>query len=281
MKQSIILVLIFLLAQCSGVNRKQGQEPIARVFDKYLYPGDIRDILPSNISQADSVIIVRDFIEKWVKQQLLLYKAEMNLTEEEKIVDKQIENYRTSLLIYIYEQNLIEQKLDTLVDMTEIKEYYNENSSNFVLNDNMVKALFMQVPRTSPEIWKPRRWYRSENEEDIKNLENYCYQYATKYDYFNDSWIYFSEIEKILPVKIDNPEQYLKYRKYIEIKDSTYYYFVNIKDYRLIGTVSPLEVVSENIRNIIFNKRKISLIKELESEIYNDALNRNSFTIYQ
>jgi hypothetical protein len=280
MRHPIILFLVLLLVQCSGIKNKNGQEPIARVYDKYLYPNDLQDIVPSNISNADSVILVRDFTDKWIKQQLLLYKAEMNLTEEEKNVDKQIENYRTSLLIFKYEQSLIKQKLDTMVSQKEILDYYNENSSNFMLNDNLIKALFVQVPRTSPDVWKVRRWYRSENEEDIKNLEDYCYQYATKYDYFNDSWIYFSEIVKILPFKIDNPEQYLKYRKYIEVKDSTNYYFVNVKDYRLIGTVSPIELVRENIRNIIFNKRKISLIKELESEIYNDALNRNNFTIY-
>jgi hypothetical protein len=280
MRYLIILLLVLLLAQCSGIKNKKGQEPIARVYDKYLYPSDLQDIVPLNIPKADSVILVRDFTDKWIKQQLLLYKAEMNLTDEEKNVDKQIDNYRTSLLIFKYEQSLIKQKLDTMVSQKEILNYYNENSSNFMLNDNLVKALYVQVPRTSPEIWKVRRWYRSENEENIKNLEDYCYQYATKYDYFNDSWIYFSEIEKILPFKIDNPEQYLKYRKYIEAKDSTNYYFVNVKDYRLVGTVSPLELVRENIRNIIFNKRKISLIKELESEIYNDALNRNNFTIY-
>jgi len=280
MRKLIILIFILFFTHCSDFNRKKGEEPVARVFDEYLYPRDIQDILPSSFSQSDSVIVARDFIEKWVKQQLLLAKAELNLTDTEKNVDKQIENYRTSLLIYKYEQSLIKEKLDTFVSQKEIADYYNANSSNFLLNANLVKALFLKVPRTSPEIWKARRWYRSENEEDIKKLEDYCYQYATKYDYFNDNWIYFSEIEKILPIKIDNPESYLKYRKFIEIKDSTYYYFVNIKDYRLVGTVSPLETVRENIRNIIFNKRKIRLIKELESEIYNDALNRNNFTIY-
>jgi hypothetical protein len=280
MRRLIILIFILFFTQCSHFKRKQGEEPVARVFDKYLYPRDIQDILPSNVSQSDSVIVTRDFIEKWIKQQLLLAKAEANLTDTEKNVDKQIENYRTSLLIYKYEQNLIKEKLDTFVDAKEIADYYNQNSSNFLLNANLVKAVFLQVPRTSPEIWRARRWYRSENEEDIKKLEDYCYQYASKYDYFNDKWIYFSEIEKVLPIKIENPESYLKYRKFIEIKDSTYYYFVNIRDYRLVGTVSPLETVRENIRNIIFNKRKIRLIKELESEIYNDALNRNNFTIY-
>lgn len=280
MKHLIILISLLLFTYCSDYKKNRKEEPVARVFDKYLYPRDIQDIIPFNISQSDSVIVARDFIEKWIKKQLLLAKAELNLTEEEKNVDKQIENYRTSLLIYKYEQSLIKEKLDTFVSSQEIEDYYNENSSNFLLNANLVKSLFLQVPRTSPEIWKARRWYRSENEEDMKKLEDYCYQYATKYDYFNDNWIYFSEIEKILPIKIDNPESYLKYRKFIEIKDSTYYYFVNIKDYRLLGAVSPLETVRENIRNIIINKRKISLIKALESEIYNDALNRNNFTIY-
>ncbi len=280
MRKLILFAVILSFVTCSDFKRKSGEKPVARAFDKYLYPNDINDIMPANISASDSVLAARDYIEKWINKQLLLNKAEINLTEEEQNVDKQIENYKTSLLIYKYEQSLIEQKLDTFISFQEIEEYYNENSSNFMLNDNLVKALFLQVPRTSPEIWKIRRWYRSANEEDIKKLENYCYQYATKYDFFDDSWVYFSEIGKSLPIKIDNPEQYLKYRKFIEIKDSTYYYFVNIKDRRLIGTVSPLEIVSKNIRNIILNKRKIRLMKELEANIYNDALNRNNFIIY-
>jgi hypothetical protein len=280
MRQILLIAVILFLAACSDYNKKSDEEPVARVFDRYLYPDAIRDIMPANISSSDSVIIARDFIEKWIKKQLLLNKAELNLTEEEKNVDNEIESYKTSLLIYKYEQSLIKQKLDTFVSSTEINKYYNENSSNFLLNDNLVKAIFLKVPRTSPEIWKVRRWYKSTKEADIDKLEDYCYQYAVKYDYFDDNWIYFSEIEKSLPIKIDNPEYYLKYRKYIEIKDSTFHYFVNIKDYRLVGAVSPLEIVSRNIRNIILNKRKIRLIRELESNIYNDALNRNNFTIY-
>jgi len=279
MRPLLLFAILLFMVSCTGYKRKQDKEPVARVFDRYLYPDAINDIIPANISPPDSVIIARDFIEKWIKKQLLLNKAELNLTDEEKNVDEQIENYKTSLLIYKYEQSLIRQKLDTFISDNEIKEYYNENSSNFLLNDNLVKALFLQVPRTSPDVWKARRWYRSVNEEDLNKLEDYSYQYA-KYDYFNDNWIYFSEIEKYLPIKIENPERYLKYRKFFEIKDSTYYYFVNIKDYRLIGTVSPIEIVSRNIRNIILNKRKIRLIKNLETNIYNDALNRNNFTIY-
>ena len=49
---------------------------------------------------------------------LLLNKAELNLTDEEKNVEQQIENYRSSLLIYAYEQSYIRQHLDTVVTDT-------------------------------------------------------------------------------------------------------------------------------------------------------------------
>jgi len=79
---------------------------------------------------------------------------------------------------------------------------------------------------------------------------------------------------------INNQEQYLRYNNFIETQDSLFYYLVNIKDCRLKSTVAPLNYVSDNIRYIILNKRKIEFIKELENDSYNDALNRNSFEIY-
>ncbi|NJK86143.1 MAG: hypothetical protein HC906_09395 [Bacteroidales bacterium] len=55
---------------------------------------------------------------------------------------------------------------------------------------------------------------------------------------------------------------------------------MNFRDFKLSGEVAPLEYVEQNIRNIILNKRKVQLINTLESNIYNDALNRGYFTIF-
>ena len=197
-----------------------------------------------------------------------------------KNVDKQLENYRSSLLIFKYEQSLIKQKLDTVISMEEIEMYYSDNPANFLLNNNIVKAIFLMVPRDAPDLWDLRRWYRNDTDDNLKKLEAYAFQYAEIYDYFDDDWVDFSEIEKNLPVRIDNPQNLLKYRKYYEVRDSTYFYFLNIKDYKLLGSVAPLSYVIQDIRTIIVNKRKITLVKRLESNIYNDALNRGYFTIY-
>ncbi len=278
---SIVTAIVFsLVFSCRQTNKEPKQKPIARVFDKYLYPADLKNVIPSNISASDSGVLANDYIDKWIRKQLLLRKAELNLTEEEKNVDEQIEDYKTSLLVFKYEQSLIKQKLDTIIRSDEIENYYNENSSNFLLSNNIVKALFLQVPRDAPELWNVRRWCRSNASDDLRKLEAYAYQHAKKYDYFNDDWVDFKEIEKAIPYRLDNVERYLKYRKNLEFKDSTYYYMISLKDYRITGDIAPLEYVTADIEAIIMNKRRIQMINRLESNIYNDALNRRYFTIY-
>ena len=275
-----IFMLSLVLASCKKKSETTQETPVVRVFDKYLYLSNLKEVIPSNISKTDSTILVNDYIDKWIRKQLLVRKAEMNLTDEEKNVDKQLENYRTSLLIFKYEQSLIKLKLDTVVNMDEIEKYYNDNPANFMLNDNIVKAVFLKVPRDVPNFYELRRLYRSDTNEDLKKLEGYAFKYAEIYNYYNDDWVNFSEIEKELPYKLNNVQSILKYRKNLELKDSTYYYLVSLKDYRLAGTAAPLNYRMQDIRTIIINKRKIQLINKLESNIYNDALNKGYFTIY-
>jgi len=276
----IIIFLLFLAFSCSNYEKKHKQNPIAKVFGQFLYPSDIKDIFPPNLSANDSIVIAKNFIEKWIKKQLILKKAELNLTDEQKNVEKQLEDYRTSLLIFKYEQQLIKQKLDTIIAAEEIENYYNENSSNFILDDNIIKAIFIKIPKSSPNIDRVKIWYKSEKEDDISQLEDYCYKYAAKYDYLTDKWNIFDNFLKEIPLTISNQEQYLKIIRYIETQDSLFYYFINIKDYRLKSTVVPLSFIEGNIKSIILNKRKIKFIKELENNSYNDALNRNYFEIY-
>jgi hypothetical protein len=274
------LFLLAVAASCTKLETRSREKPLAQVFEKYLYPSDIRDIFPSNLSQEDSMLILQNYVNKWVRKQLILQKAELNLTEGQKDVHQQIEEYRSSLLIYKYEQNLILQKLDTIISDQEIETYYMENPSNFNLDRHIVKALFIKLPLDAPDLWRIRQLYRSEREEDFKELEGYCYQYGVKYDYFDDNWIPFTTIARALPNEIRNPESFLRWNRYIEQQDSVFRYLVNLREYSLAGTVAPLPYVEQKIRSIILNKRKVQFIRDLENNIYKDALNKGSFTIY-
>jgi hypothetical protein len=280
--RTVLLIVLSLLAITSCTQKIDNPEelPIARVHDKYLYLSDLNDLIPKNMTEIDSLALVKDYIEKWVQKELILARAEENLTDEEKDVDKQINDYRTSLLVFKYEQNLLQQKLDTTISQSDIEAYYSENSSNFVLNENLVKGIYLKIPRSAPDMWKVRRWYKSDNEEHIKELEAYCYQHAKEVEYFDNEWISFKPVLERIPNLHNSPENILQYRKNIEVRDSVYYYFLRIVDYKKEGDIAPVEYISQNIKSILLNKRKIELINRLEAEIYNDALNRGNFNIY-
>lgn len=273
-------ILLFIIVACNTISEQESKRALAKVHDKYLYKSDIENLFVNNMSKDDSIVIVRNYINEWVKKQLLLQKAELNLSKESKDIEKQIEDYKSSLLIFKYKQELIKQKLDTVVTEKEIEEYYNEYSGNFILNHNIVKVLYLKISKEAPEIEKVRWWYKSNSAENKSRLEDYCYQYATKYDDFNDQWIPFNKLLLEVPIKIEDQERFLRYQRYIETEDDLFHYLIKINEYSLKSTVQPLEYAKSKIKSIILNKRKFTFLEELENTVYNDALNHNEFIIY-
>lgn len=270
--------MILFLGSCRLFKKEPGQAPVAKVGNKYLYQSDFAEIFPKEIASRDSISIAKKFIDNWIRKELILRKAELNLTDKEKNFEKQIADYRSSLIIFKYQQQLLNQKLDTLITDREINNYYDQNLSNFILNQNAMRGMFIKVPRSAPNIDRIKIWYRNEN--DTPLLENYGYQFAVKYDYFNDNWIYFDALLREIPIEISDQERFLRSNSYIETNDSLYYYFAGIKEYKLKSSITPLPLVEENIRNIIINKRKLEFLQNLEKNVYNEAVSKNLFELY-
>jgi hypothetical protein len=275
-----IIILAMAIQGCSLLNGKRQEEPVARVFEQYLYPSDLSDAIPGGSSVQDSIILAERFIDTWVKDQLLLHRAEQELTEDQKNFQKQMEEYYRSLLIYTYRQKLLQQKLDTVVSEEEITAYYQENRSNFILSEDVIKGTFIKVSLAAPRIDEVRRWSRSATEEDLDQMEMYSLSYAEKFSNFSHTWVYFSSFSMQLPMQISQPSTYLRYNKNIETSDNAYRYFLHVADHLTEGEVAPLEMVSDDIVNIILNKRKIEFFQDLEQIVYHDGVSRNQFEIY-
>ncbi len=281
-KNLLLLAGILLLANgCSLFDSNNQEEPLARVFEEYLYPSDLSEAITPGTSPQDSLVIAKRFVETWVKDQLMLNRAEQALSEEQMNFEKQIEQYRLSLLIFSYRQKLLQQKLDTLVTEEEIQTYYDANVNNFMLNQDVIKGTFIKIPLTAPRVNELRRWSWNSRPEDLEQMEKYCISYADKFSDFNDTWVYFNSIKVQLPMKISQPSRYLSYNKNIETTDSQFRYLLHVTDLITEGEAAPLELVSEDIISIILNKRKMEFIQDLEQRVYNDGVNRNQFEIYQ
>lgn len=278
---TFIALTVLMVQGCSQLADKNLEEPVARAFEKYLYPSDLGKVIPTGTNPQDSTLLAKRYIERWVSDQLMEHRAKESLTEEQMDFDSQIEEYHRSLLIYTYRQKLLEQKMDTEVTEREIQEYYEENTKNFLLSQDVIKGTFIKVPLSAPNLEQLRRWSWNNREEDLDQLEKYCISYAEKFSDFNDTWVYFSSIKVQLPMRISDPSRYLQSYRNIETSDSLYRYMVHISDYLIEGEVAPVEMVTEDITNIILNKRKIEFINELEHQVYSDGVTRNQFEIYR
>ena len=277
--QLLFVAVMLMLVSCLGRGTKD-QRPIAIVYDKYLYKSDVVGIFSKGISKTDSAKILNAYVDQWVRHNLMLKLSEDKLKEEQKNVSKQLEDYRSSLLIFKYEQEYILQRLDTAVSAEEIQSFYSGNISNFTVNETIVKALFIKVRKGTPYTEKIKELYKSYREDDIKTLDNLAYQAAEKYDYFGDKWLPFNEIQRQFPYPLENPDDYLKSKRTIEMEDGNYVYLVNIRGVMFNGQISPLDYERTNIKSIILNKRKQKLISDLENKIYNDALDHKRFQTF-
>lgn len=276
----LTITLFLFICSCSLVNKEAEEQVLARVEDKSLFISDIEGIVPVNASADDSSLIINNYIQKWVKDNLILKKAELNLKESQKDFQKQLEDYRSSLIVYSYEKELIKQRLDTVVLGHEIQDFYDNNNQNFELRNDIVKVIYLKINKKAPQLKKIRRLYKYKKDSDKDELKELAHQYAEKFHLNDDQWILFDELKNEVPIFVSEATGYLKNIKYIEVEDSLSIYFVHIENYKLKNDVSPLAFEAKNIKNIIINKRKLSLINKIRSELYEEAFINKNIEIY-
>jgi len=280
-KTIILFCIISLLAGCKNSNNQAKRKPVAEVGKVILYYDEMPKIIQHGNNDADSTALIQNYINKWAKRQLLLKKAEENLSPALKAeIDKQLEETRSNLVIYQYQRQMIQEKLDTVLTDDELENYYTSNQNSFILGSNIVKALFIKLPVETPELSKIKLLARSNDQKDLQQLESYCYQFAEKFDDFNEEWVSMDKLSVELPQSIENEENFLKRNTFFETSDSTSTYLVSIRDFRLRSSLAPFEYVKVDIKRIIWNTRRFEFIQSLENGIYNEALKENSFKIY-
>lgn len=278
--RKLIWPVIFLLSSCIGGADNNSDNILARVNNKYFYESELKGIIPPGTSATDSISIVQSYLNSWITQQLTLEKASKNLLSEDMEFDKQLEDYRNSLIIYAYESKLIKQNLDTVVSDKEIEEYYSNNSGNFQLKDNIVKVFYARINADENDIRPIRKFFNSDKPVDRDSLEARFEEQADLFFLNDETWILFNDVLKFVPIQSYNIEAFLKNNTKIEITEKPYVYFISFSDFKVKDGVSPLSFEKENIRSVILNKRKLKLISDMRKEVFETALDKNEFEIY-
>ena len=261
-KLGVFLVSLLFLAGCGKLFRQSDRIIVAECYDKKLYADELGGLVPSSAGKLDSLTQVNAFIDSWVRRQVLVHQAEMNLPPSELDFTKQLEDYRTSLVIYAYETQLIEQYLDTVVSQEEISTYYEEHKENFQLRSTMVRVAYVILDADC------------KHEKDFKKL-------LSDRDTLDvDTWMRLDDFLTIVPIEIFNHESFLRKNRFVSFEKDGFVYMVRFEDYLLEKSVSPLELEEARIKNIILLKRQKELLERMHSELYEQAKNEKVFEIY-
>lgn len=275
MKRLLILGLIPLLFSCKYLDFNSDNAIVAKVGDRVLYESEVKDLIPQGTSPDDSLNMLEQYINSWALKYLLLDKAESELSKSDKDMEQELEDYRTSLLVYKYEKTYLEDRLDTVITDEECRDYYQKYSSNFSLTNSVVKARIVKISKGSPNLETVRKTYKANSIEDIDEFEKLCYNSADRYNNFENNWVDMSEIAREIPYDVQMCEREAWSNSYIETTDSSYYYFVYFLDKIAPEGTAPFEYYHKKIKEIILSKRKQELIANLEKNLIQEALEKN------
>lgn len=274
----ILLILIFSSCDFFQPKEETAEEPIARVNQTYLYPSDI----PIGGNSEDSTLLAEKFVTEWIKKQLMISRAENEVDLNEAAIDQKVLDYRYALTRSAYEKKFILENLDENISDAEIKEYYEGHSADFVLKQNIVRCLFVQLPKNAPRQKRFERDFQNYPQSDLQDLKSHANQYANRAFLEDSIWVDFNEVILTTPFEqILDKNRILRTRKYLTDSDNDFDYYLKILEYKMVDDVSPITFVRENIISILINKRKIALKRQLEEKVYNEAEDQNAFEIYR
>lgn len=276
-------MVLFLAVACQvDHSREPGHQVVARVKTKLLYKEELAGVVPPGSSPADSLRLVHRYIDNWIRRQLLLEKALKEMTINEKVIERQVEDYRNALLLFEFEKFYLHQQLDTLITTAQIDSFYRQHQEEFRLQEPVVKARMLQLDAELSQLPDVKRWIVSTKTEDIAQLKAFSLQYAIGYSLNDSVWIPFKQLILNTPLeKEDINLQSLRRATLLQKEEEGLLYLLYILDAIPVGGVAPVSYVEERIRQMIYNQRRVQLIKQLEDEVYIQAKQNKLFEVYE
>ena len=265
--------VILLFISCKS---ESNEKNLARFKDVYLNKSEIINEVPITLNQEDSAIFADNYIHKWLVNQMIMDKSEEMIPMEVQKVEKKINKYKMSLISYEFEQFYINKRLDTSISKFQISNYYENHLDDFVLNDYVVKCMYLKVPKKSKFIKEIKKNYSLTNEEMIDEIMKIGQNEEVSLYYNPEEWVFFDDLMKQIPILEKYSKiEFIKKKKKVILEFNNYIYFVNVFDYIIKNGTSPLSFEENKIKSIILNQRAKSLRKKLRQDLYNDGIKNN------
>lgn len=272
--KSSILAVIVTLSSCSSnpIVNQDNSDILVSVGDSSLTVNDVLMRMPSGLAPADSIDLFNRIVEEWIRDLVLPQYAEDNIADIDKI-DRMVEAYRKNLIVNQYLQLMSESSKKDITDQ-RIKDFYNNNHQSLILEQPLVKGIFLKVNENDESLADLREWLKRFDNNAIDEIEKNEAKKAKQYKYFNDEWVEWSVIADLIPVRYQNADEFLKSNEIFEHTEKGYTYLLRVSDFIPSGSEMPLDFAKFKIAEILQSSDMISFRQKLLSDIYKTQIQK-------
>lgn len=269
-----IIGCIIALAGCDLQPRSldENGEVLAVVGGRSLYSSELDKIIHPAVSREDSAALASSYINKWVREQLMMQEATKAFSSDVEI-ERLVADYREKLIKFNFEDKIIEERFDTSLTADQLSNFYEVQKEQFVLAEPIFRCIFVKIPNDKKGLRSfYRDWRRNKDEETAK----YIAENASEKALDEKRWYNWADIEKW------NEEFTLsRARKEIDqhVTDGDAEYFLRIKEYKEERSISPQSYINEQLKQMILHKRKLKIIEDYKTELYERAITNNRVQI--
>ncbi len=254
-------------------------ELLAKVNDHELTDGDalaLMSHLGYDVSKREDKIA---FVDKWVEAMMMQDEIAETDEKKAKVAEYRASLFKGELAHYFLTEAELMKSVDSTVSDKELKAYYEKHLSEFELQDFIVKALFIKLPKDAPKMSEIKEAYVLKNDKDIARIESYAKLYADDFYFDDQNWIFFQEIRKKMPAKYLNTSNLVLNRTKTYFTDDEFAYFINILDYKLKSESPPFDFIKDQIKERLIAERMNAKRLDVEKKISERLKKKHDITI--
>ena len=285
MKKLVIIILIIpFLVSCKYFQLKNDRvsDVVVSVGDVDLTESELDKLFEPGMDPEDSIKIRQSYIDNWSRKQIMLRKAQYNLPEtKEHELEQMIQKYREDLYINSYQEALVAQTIDSVIDPHDIEQFYIANQNILKLREPLIQYRLISISNDNPLAGKMLALFKKNDSTSIAQLieNNYSYQLLQNNDSawttLNDFYNTYPQLEELDQNKL------LKKNNYIYFTKDGIDYHIYTKSVLLNNDIAPLEFVSKDITEMIYHQKKLDFLQELDNKLIKEAIDEHIYKTYE
>lgn len=268
MEKLLFVIPILFLYSCSADPAPdQFGEVIVQIENKKLYSSELENVIHDETSPSDSTAIANAYVDRWIKDQLLIRDAQKYLSSDFEI-EELVEDYRNELIKYRYEAQIIKDKMVKEVSPQDLQTFYDKYKSNYILTEPIYKIIFASVPASTKRI---DRYYNAWLNNEIDYIHSFSKEFADSMFLNHNEWINAEKVAEVVPKALIKGQK-LKRDQTIQKNIGNYEYFFKILDMRATRDTIPLELLEGKIESLVLHERKKATIENYKQEIFDKGM---------